>query len=171
MLEGESLINDGTALILSPSRSGPSAALLAPGRAGESRISVGGVAIGLAVGWVITRSAGGSTTCRRGDDLAPERLRGYVPAEELGCSGVLAVVTAGIYIGWQAPEISTASMRLTGYAVWEVLTFLLNALLFVLIGLQLPRSSTRSQGGRGRAAARGRRRLAAVIVRGCCGCT
>ena len=41
-------------------------------------------------------------------------------------------------LGWKAPEISTASMRLQGYAVWEILTFLLNALLFVLIGLQLP---------------------------------
>jgi len=41
-------------------------------------------------------------------------------------------------IGWAAPQISTASMRLQGYAVWEILTFLLNALLFVLIGLQLP---------------------------------
>jgi monovalent cation/hydrogen antiporter len=51
---------------------------------------------------------------------------------------VLAAVTTGIVLGWKAPEISTASMRLTGYAVWEIVTFLLNALLFVLIGLQLP---------------------------------
>ena len=51
---------------------------------------------------------------------------------------MLAAVTAGLYVGWRAPEISTAPMRLTGYAVWEILTFLLNALLFVLIGLQLP---------------------------------
>jgi monovalent cation/hydrogen antiporter len=41
-------------------------------------------------------------------------------------------------LGWHAPQISTASMRLQGYAVWEILVFLLNALLFVLIGLQLP---------------------------------
>jgi monovalent cation/hydrogen antiporter len=41
-------------------------------------------------------------------------------------------------LGWRAPLISTASMRLTGYAMWEILVFLLNALLFVLIGLQLP---------------------------------
>ena len=97
----------------------------------------------------------------------------YVPAEELGCSGVLAVVTAGIYIGWRAPEISTASMRLTGYAVWEILTFLLNALLFVLIGLQLPlildglagRPQDELLGDRRRRLAGGDRR------RGCCGCT
>ena len=61
-----------------------------------------------------------------------------MPAEALGVSGVLAAVTTGIVLGWKAPYISTASMRLQGYAVWEILTFLLNALLFVLIGLQLP---------------------------------
>jgi CPA1 family monovalent cation:H+ antiporter len=53
-------------------------------------------------------------------------------------SGVLAAVTTGIVLGWKAPEISTASMRLAGYSMWEIITFLLNALLFVLIGLQLP---------------------------------
>ena len=63
---------------------------------------------------------------------------GYLPAEELGASGVLAAVTTGIVLGWKSPEISTASMRLQGFAVWETVTFLLNALLFVLIGLQLP---------------------------------
>ena len=51
---------------------------------------------------------------------------------------MLAAVTTGIVVGWQAPRISSASMRLQGYAVWETLVFLLNALLFVLIGLQLP---------------------------------
>ena len=61
-----------------------------------------------------------------------------MPAEALDVSGVLAAVTAGIVLGWKAPYISTASMRLQGYAVWEILIFLLNALLFVLIGLQLP---------------------------------
>ena len=61
-----------------------------------------------------------------------------MPAERLGVSGVLAAVTVGVYVGWRAPEISSAPMRLQGCAMWEILTFLLNALLFVLIGLQLP---------------------------------
>ena len=61
-----------------------------------------------------------------------------MPAEALGASGVLAAVTVGIFVGWRAPRISSARMRLQGYAVWETLVFLLNALLFVLIGLQLP---------------------------------
>jgi CPA1 family monovalent cation:H+ antiporter len=51
---------------------------------------------------------------------------------------VLAAVSTGIYVGFHAPEISSARQRLAGYALWDVLQFLLNALLFVLIGLQLP---------------------------------
>ena len=83
---------------------------------------------------------------RRIDDIPTEvtisllsGYAGYLPAEaRWTCPGVLAAVTIGIVLGWKAPEISTASMRLQGYAVWEIITFLLNALLFVLIGLQLP---------------------------------
>ena len=47
-------------------------------------------------------------------------------------------MAAGLYLGWRAPRISTPAMRLQGFAVWEVLGFLLNATLFILIGLQLP---------------------------------
>jgi CPA1 family monovalent cation:H+ antiporter len=62
----------------------------------------------------------------------------YLPAEILEVSGVLAAVTAGVYVGWHAPELSSPQQRLQGSAVFEILVFLLNALLFVLIGLQLP---------------------------------
>ena len=100
---------------------------------------LGGIAIGLAVGWVIAEIR------KRIDDPPIEvtisLLSGYaayVPAERAGCSGVLAAVTVGVYIGWRAPEISNARQRVAGYSMWTILTFLLNALLFVLIGLQLP---------------------------------
>jgi CPA1 family monovalent cation:H+ antiporter len=62
----------------------------------------------------------------------------YLPAEALGVSGVLAAVTAGIYLGWLAPRIASPEMRMQGRAVWEFVVFLLNGVLFVLIGLQLP---------------------------------
>ena len=141
ILEGESLINDGTALVLyrvavgavggSFSLAGASAQLVLS--------AIGGIAIGLAVGWVIAEIR------KRLDDPPVEvtisLLSGYaayVPAERAGASGVLAVVTLGIYIGWRAPEISGARMRVAGYSMWQILQFLLNALLFVLIGLQLP---------------------------------
>ncbi len=141
VVEGESLVNDGTALVAYR------VAVLAVGgtfsiwEAGWEFVSgaVVGVAIGLAVGWVI------SEIRRRLDDVLVEitisLLTGYaayVPAEALHVSGVLAAVTAGIVLGWRAPQISSARMRIQGYAVWETLVFLLNALLFVLIGLQLP---------------------------------
>ena len=79
-------------------------------------------------------------------------------------SGVLAAVTTGIVLGWKAPYISTASMRLQGYAVWEILTFLLNALLFVLIGLQLPTDPRRAVRAAGRRAAVVVRRVSLVVI-------
>jgi CPA1 family monovalent cation:H+ antiporter len=53
-------------------------------------------------------------------------------------SGVLAAVAAGIYLGWHTLELTSAQTRLQGLAVWEILFFLLNSLLFALVGLQLP---------------------------------
>src|SRR5919206_3576178 len=61
----------------------------------------------------------------------------YIPANALHVSGVLAAVTVGVYLGWRAPELSTPAMRMQGNAVWETLVFLVNALLFALVGLQL----------------------------------
>ncbi len=141
ILEGESLINDGTALVIyrvAVVAVGGSFSLL---DAGVQFVlgGLGGIAIGLAVGWVIAEIR------MRIDDPPIEvtisLLSGYaayVPAERAGCSGVLAAVTVGIYVGWRAPEISNARQRIAGYGMWQILQFLLNALLFVLIGLQLP---------------------------------
>jgi Na+/H+ antiporter len=142
VIEGESLVNDGTALVAYrvavAAAVGGSFSLLDAGL--EFVLgATGGVLIGLAVGWVIAEIR------RRIDDAMVEitisllsGYAGYLPAEQLHASGVLAAVTVGIVLGWRAPRISTASMRVQGYAVWETLVFLLNALLFVLIGLQLP---------------------------------
>ena len=141
VVEGESLINDGTALVAYRTAVAAVGGTFSIWEAGFEFVlsAAGGIAIGLAVGWVIAEIR------RRIDDIPVEitisllsGYAGYVPAEAVGASGVLAAVTAGIVLGWMAPEISTASMRLQGYAVWEIVTFLLNALLFVLIGLQLP---------------------------------
>jgi monovalent cation/hydrogen antiporter len=61
----------------------------------------------------------------------------YLPAERLGVSGVLATVTTGVFVGWFAPWIMESDTRLRGRAIWEFLVFVLNGLIFILIGLQL----------------------------------
>jgi len=62
----------------------------------------------------------------------------YLLAEQLATSGVLAVVSAGLYLGWHMPELLTFRTRLRGGPVWEMVEFLLNGFVFLLIGLQLP---------------------------------
>ncbi len=62
----------------------------------------------------------------------------YLSAEHLGVSGVLAVVTAGLYLGRRMPELLSFQTRLQAGPVWEMVEFLLNGFVFILIGLQLP---------------------------------
>ena len=54
-----------------------------------------------------------------------------------GASAILATVAAGIYMGIRGPQILPARTRLQGYFVWDILDFIITAILFVLIGLQL----------------------------------
>ena len=142
IVEGESLVNDGTGLVLY--RVAVAAVLTGSFSACRDRWAVrpqrrGGVAVGLAVGWIVRQ-------VRRRLDNPPAEITislmtgyfAFLPAELLGFSAVLAAVTAGIYLGWHTPELTTSQVRLQGIAVWEIVQYLLNALLFVLIGLQLP---------------------------------
>ncbi len=142
IIEGESLVNDGSALVLYKF------AVIAVVSGSVSALDVslsfiwtvvGGVGFGLAVGWLIRQ-------VRRRLDNPPVEITialmtgyfAFIPAALVGASGVLAVVTAGVYVGWHTPELTTAETRLQGDAFWEILTFLLNGLLFVLVGLSLP---------------------------------
>ena len=142
IVEGESLVNDGTGLVLY--RVAVAAVVTGSFSAyytgGLFLVSAGGgIAVGLVVGWLVRQ-------VRRRLDNPPAEitislLTGYVafiPAELMGVSAVLAAVAAGVYLGWYTPELTTAQVRLQGLAVWEIVQYLLNALLFVLIGLQLP---------------------------------
>src|SRR5204862_6372590 len=62
----------------------------------------------------------------------------YFTGQKLHVSGILAVVIAGIYYGWRAPHVLSGRMRLQAVLVWEMVGFILNGVLFMLIGLQLP---------------------------------
>jgi CPA1 family monovalent cation:H+ antiporter len=142
VIEGESLVNDATALVVY--RVAVSAAVGASFSASHAAFElvgavVGGVAIGAAVGWALVQIR------RRIDDtttqLTISLLSGYaafIPASLVGASGVLAVVTAGLIVGWHAPALISPQTRLESNAMWRILIFLLNATLFMLIGLQLP---------------------------------
>jgi CPA1 family monovalent cation:H+ antiporter len=141
VVEGESLLNDATALVLY----GTAVTAVVAGTFSIFEASlqfvvsvVGGVLIGLAVGWVV------ALVRIRLDNIPAEiaiaLLTGYlayIPAQALHVSGVLAAVTVGIYMGWRAPELSTPQMRMEGRAVFTTVVVLLNALLFTLVGLQL----------------------------------
>ena len=142
ILEGESLINDGTALVLY--RTAVIAVVAGSFSVFEAGLDfvlsgIGGVAIGLSVGWVISR-----VRTWVEDPLVETTIAlftgyaTYLPAEELGASGVLAVVAASLYLSLQSPEMTSPRNRLQVFEVLEVMDFLLNSLLFILVGLQLP---------------------------------
>jgi Na+/H+ antiporter len=142
IIEGESLVNDATALVAYrvavAAAVGGSFSVLDAGLEFLGA-AAGGIAIGLVVGFLVAE-------IRRRIDDAPTEITislltayaAFIPADELNLSGVLAAVTAGIYMGWRAPELISPQTRLQSTAVWEILVFLLNATLFILIGLQLP---------------------------------
>ncbi len=142
ILEGESLLNDATALTIysiaiavaiggtfSPRTMATTFALAV----------VGGGAIGLAVGWIIAELR------TRLEDTPVEitislltPYAAFLPAEQVGASGVIATVVAGLYLGRRSSRMMGADARLTGRAVWETITFLLNGLVFIITGLEVP---------------------------------
>jgi monovalent cation/hydrogen antiporter len=141
VVEGESLVNDATALIVY--RFAVAAVVTGTFSLSDATLeflgnAAGGIGIGLAVGWVVAQ-------VRKRLDDAPTEIAlslltayfAYLPADALHVSGVLAAVTVGIYLGWRAPELVTSpTTRLQSQAVWEILVFLVNAFLFTLLGLQ-----------------------------------
>ena len=161
IVEGESLINDGTALVaykfaVAAVVSGTFSLFDA---GGEFVVVVaGGIAVGIAAGAVIAYAR------RRIDAPAVEvtialfsGYFAYLPAEAIGVSGVLAAVTVGIYMGRLTSVLTSPTTRIQGNAVWEIVQFLLNSALFVLVGLQLPGILDGIDGDRDRQAAARRR--------------
>jgi Na+/H+ antiporter len=153
ILEGESLVNDATSLVIYKvalaatlgvaMAGGPHSFIGRIWIPGEfTYVAIGGIAVGLAVG------KAADTLRRRLIDDGPQIFvtlslltpyLSYLLADQfVHVSGVLSTVTSGLYIGWRSPEVLHAGIRLQIQAVWNFLIYLLNGMIFVLIGLQLP---------------------------------
>ena len=142
ILEGESLLNDATALVAY--RIAVAAVVTGAFSFGEAvlqfvLVSIVGAAVGLGLGYLVVEIR------RRIDDPLVENtvslvtpFAAYLLAEELHGSGVLAVVLAGLVAARRAPLIVSSTTRLQGQAVWDMIAFLLRGIVFALIGLQLP---------------------------------
>src|SRR5215213_5371045 len=141
LLEGESLLNDATGLVLF--RFAVAAVVTGTFSVGEAIGSFavlvgGGIAVGGAIGavWVLLLR-------RLGDDhlmIAASVLvcwASYLAGEMLHVSGVIATVTAGLVCGWYQHVILTASVRVRALSFWQAMVFLLEAAVFILIGLSL----------------------------------
>jgi len=142
LVEGESMINDGTALVIYR---------IAVGVAVGGAFSFGGAAlefVGVAAGGILVGIAIGLLSDRVLARLSDSDLTimlsvltaygAYIGAEELHVSGILAAVVAGVYAGYRSPHTLDADVRLNAIAFWSVLVFGLEITLFVLLGLQLP---------------------------------
>ena len=150
VLEGESLVNDASGLVLyrfmvAAVLSGSFSLLEASGE--FVLIAAGGIAVGLLL-------AGAFVTIHRflGDPFIEVLLSlsvpylAYVAAEALHVSGVLAVVAAGLLRARYSPEIVSAETRILARSMWNILVFMLNSLVFILIGLQLSGVVSRLEG-------------------------
>ena len=142
ILEGESLVNDATSFIsfrfaVLAVMSGTFS--LAQASLQFLLVTTGGIGVGIAVGWLATQVQ------KRLDDPPVQTMfslltpyLAFFSGERLHVSGILAVVIAGMFYGWRAPRILSGRMRLQALPVWEMVVFILNGVLFMLVGLQLP---------------------------------
>jgi Na+/H+ antiporter len=150
LLEGESLVNDATGLVLY--RFAVVAALTGAFSAGHAVLSfgglaLGGVALGLAFGWLVAELL----ICLRDPTLSViagllAAWVSYIVGDWLHVSGVLTTVACGVVIGNRQHRILSAATRSQARAVWEVVGFVLESLIFILIGLSL-RSVLQRLGG------------------------
>ncbi len=139
VLEGESLLNDASALVaLRTAIAAMAGGVTAWQVFTDFSVAVlGGTVIGLAVGWLVSR-------LRRHllDPVIDTALSflvpfvAFLPAEAVHASGVLAVVVAGLFLGHQAPLVQTAASRVTERTSWATIQFVLEHVVFLMIGLQ-----------------------------------
>ena len=173
ILQGEALVNDGTGLaVFKIALVAAAGQLSAGGAAGRFlELAAGGIAVGVGISWLVAQIR------RRMDDPEIEitlaivsAYASYALADRLGFSGVLAAVSAGLYARRSSDYAIGPATRMESGSFWGVATFILESLLFLLIGLQLPELINGGQGVGGAqavgygAAVAGRSRFAS---RGC----
>ena len=142
LVEGESMINDGTALVIYRIAIGVAlgdAFSLGGASLEFLGVAAGGIAVGLLVGALFDLLARHQTDSGLVIVLSVLAAYGaYIGAEELHVSGILAAVVAGLYAGYRSARTFDADTRLSGVAFWGVSLLAIEMTLFVLLGLQLP---------------------------------
>lgn len=140
-VEGESLFNDGTAIVLFNIALG--AALIGSfdvvaGVFDFMRVAVGGLGIGIALGWIVSRLIAQIDDYFIETTLTTVLAYGaYLAADQVHVSGVLAVVAAGIVSGNMGPQGMSPTTKIVLFNFWEYLAFLANSLVFLLIGIKV----------------------------------
>ena len=143
IIEGEGLVNDATALVLLS---------IALGAAATGHFSVGeaalrftlvtsgelayGIGLGWAMLWLRHKAADPQTELLLA--LATPFIAFWLP-HELGGSGVIACVTSGLYVSWNGPRMIRPATRLQGFFIWGLVVWIVEALVFLLMGLQASR--------------------------------
>ena len=150
ILEGESLVNDASGLVLY--RVAVAAAMtgqfsVAHATASFVVLFAGGVVVGAVWGygsiWVYRRLHDANLEIAASFLIA---WASYLVAEAVGVSGVLATTTCGLLMGWYQHETFSATTRMQAHAAWSVAVFALEALLFILVGLSLREMLARFDG-------------------------
>lgn len=140
VLEGESLLNDATALVALNASIAAIVSIVNPWAiAGDFVIAVVvGVGMGLLVGWVLSliRKQLRSPVLDTSIGLITPYLA-FIPSQFLHGSGILSVVVAGLYLGYRSPTIQTAEARIAETINWRTIEFLLENAVFLFIGLEL----------------------------------
>ncbi|PQA58781.1 Na+/H+ antiporter [Siphonobacter curvatus] len=143
ILEGESLVNDASALIAyryAVAAVASGSFILWQASIQFVILAIGGVLAGLAIGyafvWALRKVQGNATVEASLNLMIP--FVSYLFAEHIKVSGVLSVVATGLYVSWRSSEVFSYQGRMLSNNFWELLGFLLNGFVFILIGLQLP---------------------------------
>jgi monovalent cation/hydrogen antiporter len=145
VLKAESVINDGTALVLFGV-----AVSVAMGGAPVGPLDltvrfvvsyVGGIAAGLLIGGVVTLTRARLDAPQEEAALSLlTPFAAFLLANSVGCSGVVAVLVSALMLAYASPRVIRARSRLVTYAFWDIATFLINGALWVFVGVQLPRA-------------------------------